>query len=116
MGHWNHRVVRKVLSCGSSYLGIHEAYYDDNGKVWSITTDPTDAQVEEKDSFLPDLPGETVEDLKKVLQRMLEACDKPVLDADSIPEDGASRYFNEEEVEDWPEIDEEDADEEIEED
>lgn len=89
MSCWNYRVVRKVHSDGTSMLGLHEAYYDDNGKVWGITNDPQEPVVEEKIGCAPDLPGETVEDLKQVLKWMLEACEKPILDADSIPESGA---------------------------
>ena len=88
MSHWNHRVVRRTYPDGSVLLDIHEAFYDDSGLVWGITEDPIAPGVEESCAGL-DIPGETVEDLKKVLNWMIEACNKPILDYENIPEPGA---------------------------
>lgn len=66
MNHWNHRVVKHTHPCGSVELAIHEAHYD--GKVAeAITTDPT-APV-----------ADSVDELRWVLEKMIEALDKPVL-------------------------------------
>lgn len=81
MSHWNHRVVRRTFDNGTTLLGIHEAFCDKNGLVWAITTDPVSPMVEP--------PEEGLDELKKVLGWMLKACDQPVLDFDSIPEEGA---------------------------
>lgn len=80
---WNHRVVRKTYPDGQVMIGIHEAFYDDNGLVWAITEDAVSPSVDETNA------GETVEDLKKVIGWMLQACDHPVLDSNKIPEEGA---------------------------
>ena len=84
MSHWNHRVVRRVYENGTILLGIHEAFYDDQGLVRAITTDPVAPLVEP--------PDEGLDDLKKVLGWMLKACEQPVLDFDKIPEPGAKGF------------------------
>lgn len=71
---WNYRVVRK-----NGELGIHEAYYDENGRIWAITERAVSP-------FVYEGACETVENLRTVLRRMVGAIDKPVLDYDSIPE------------------------------
>ena len=78
MGHWNHRVVRRVYASPAykevSYQ-IHEAYYGlDDGDKPSITTDPTWPS------------GETIEELREELQMMLLAIDNPVLDYETREE------------------------------
>jgi len=82
MSHWNHRVVRKPYPDGRASLGIHEVFCDDKGLVWATTQEPERVIVEEDD-------GETVEHLRETLRWMLAACDKPILDYDKIPEEGA---------------------------
>lgn len=79
---WNYRLVRRKFPDGNSMLGICEAFNDENGLVWAITTDHIDIAVNE--SF-----GETVNDIKDQLNWMLKACSAPILDFDNIPEDGA---------------------------
>lgn len=34
---WNYRVMKRVLSNGEVEFGIHEVYYDDDGKACSWT-------------------------------------------------------------------------------
>ena len=79
MGHWNHRVVRRVYPAHivstvelpeEVEYGVYEAYYElgDEAGAVSITTNPTD------------VVGESVADLRVTLQRMLRALDAPVLD------------------------------------
>jgi hypothetical protein len=77
---WNHRVVKRTYSTekySEDYFSIHEAYYDENGKIFAIT-----------DSGVPP-GGESLEDLKWSVEQMKKALDHPVLDYDSIPEEGA---------------------------
>lgn len=82
MSHWNHRVVRKTYPDGTVMLGIHEVFCDDKGLVWAVTDTPVSPHIEES-------IDETIESLKEVIGWMLNACDAPILDMDSIPEDGA---------------------------
>ncbi len=82
MSHWNYRVVRKAYPPGldgtvEHVLGIHEAYCDDEGRVSAITDDRMEPH------------GETLDELRQDLAWMAAALDKPVLDFDKIPEDGA---------------------------
>jgi hypothetical protein len=77
MSHWNHRVVKRTFEGGEVIYAIHEAYYDDNKKVWAITEEGVDAH------------GETMEELKQSLEWMQKALEAPILDYDKIPEEGA---------------------------
>jgi hypothetical protein len=87
---WNHRVVRHKIEENSIlvnsgpndekpveyWYGIHEAYYltgDVSGRP-SITTNAIEPY------------GESPEELRKDLERMLRAFDKPVLDFDTRDE------------------------------
>ena len=83
MGHWNHRVVKRVypaLTVGKIRVpkeivyGIHETYYGLKGEALpSITLDAIETE-------------ESIPALRKTLQRMLRALDKPVLDYDTRKE------------------------------
>jgi len=73
---WNWRVVRKTVG-GKAIYAVHEAYYDESGRVWAATEESVAAQ------------GGSVKELEGELRQQLEALDKPVLDYDSIPEPGA---------------------------
>ena len=68
----NYRVFREICH-GESVFSIVECYYNSEGKAQMRS----DAQAAH---------GETPEELKKDLQRMLSAFDKPVLtEADFLP-------------------------------
>jgi hypothetical protein len=84
MGHWNHRVVKRVYPARSvgkiripkeTVYGIHETYYglDGKGKPPSITLEAIET-------------AESIPALRKTLQRMLRALNKPVLDYDTRKE------------------------------
>lgn len=82
---WNHRVVRRVFpdAPGTPVLyGIHEAFCDNQGRVWGITEEPVRVT---SDGEEPD----PVAALRWTLDKMLKALDKPVIDYDKIPEEGA---------------------------
>jgi len=65
MSAWNHRVVRSIED-GEEWLGIHEAFYDiDGGTVW--TESPVG------------VIGESIDELRETLERMLASLDKSVL-------------------------------------
>lgn len=100
MSFWNHRVIRTRGDAGNmTFLGIHEVYCDDKGRVWGTTKDPVSPHVTDcYGKGFEDL-NETVEDLREILNHMLKACDHPILDMDSIPEDEAvSPSWTEEEL------------------
>ena len=63
---WNYRVVKSVINGEESYA-IHEAYYNEDGEPKSITVDSIAAY------------GDSAEELKLDLERMLEALSKPIL-------------------------------------
>src|SRR5271155_1287738 len=74
---WNHRVVRRTYNAGKSSQEvayyIHEAYYGLDATP-SITVEPTPPH------------GDSLAGLKKTLQQMLRALDKPMLDYETREE------------------------------
>jgi hypothetical protein len=62
---WNYRVVRRVIH-GEIQYGIHEMYYDPEG----YTMNPVP------------VAGDSVEDLRWQLKRMLTALECPVIEAE----------------------------------
>ena len=68
MSSWNYRVVRK-----EDYLGIYEAYYDNRDeKPGSIT----------ENAMKPG--GETIEELERNMEFMMEALKLPILEYSMI--------------------------------
>ena len=94
---WNYRIVKKLYGkrdeegkivdpdseYNEYYYGIHEVYYDHNGKVTMCTTDPIN------------LTGETVNDLIASWACIAEAFKKSILNYDNIPEEGAYNEITE---------------------
>jgi len=71
---WNNRVMRRTHSVDhdgktikEDCFEIHEVYYDDNDDIEGFT----------EDAIAP--CGETIEELRQELQRMLDCLDKPLL-------------------------------------
>ena len=64
---WNHRVMRHITKYGA-YYGVHEVYYDSEGKVDGYTIHPVS------------VAGESVEEIKEYLQMILNCLDKDILD------------------------------------
>jgi hypothetical protein len=67
---WNHRVVRRasvVFGKPVEVLGIHEVFYGPDGGI-SWTTEPVAAE------------GDTLDELRETLERMLKALDQPIID------------------------------------
>ena len=63
---WNYRVMKQVFD-GDDFLQIHEVYYDKkNKKSWTVNG--------------VTVAGESIEELRDVLNKMLEALDKEILD------------------------------------
>ena len=69
---WSYRVVKTVTKIPLGNIdisyGIHEVYYDENGDIVNIS-----------ESLAQPL-SDDLEGLKWSLERMMEACNKPVLD------------------------------------
>jgi uncharacterized protein YegL len=78
---WNYRVVKRVwypdTDAKTITYAIHEAYYDDNNLVHSITQEPVEIETDDIDS------------IKQILKWMTKCLEKPILDYDNIPEPGA---------------------------
>ena len=63
---WNYRVMKQVFD-GDDFLQIHEVYYDKkNKKSWTVNG--------------VTVAGESIEELRDILNNMLEALDKEILD------------------------------------
>lgn len=80
MSHWNYRVVRRTFNVAGAVeerWAIHEAYYDDAGKVRSITKNGVGPR------------GDSLKELRESTIVMRRAFAAPVLDYDKIPEEGA---------------------------
>jgi hypothetical protein len=65
---WQYRVSKQTLDNGDIIYAIREFYDDDQGNYTSWT----------KDEIAP--VGDSIEDLRWVLTKMLEALDKEVID------------------------------------
>lgn len=90
---WNYRVIKKDflgeyvdIPEDQVSFGIHEVYYDDStGGIVSCTIDPVDPY------------GESMDELRDCLNKMLLALDKPVLDYNKdIPKGGIFAITDEE--------------------
>lgn len=66
---WNYRVIKRKFADEYRYA-IHEAYYDDDGEIWSITKEPVEPQ------------GETEKELADDVARYIKSLVRPVLDYD----------------------------------
>lgn len=64
---WNYRVVKK-----RAYLAIHEAYYDENGNVHSLSEDPVSPE------------SEDLAQLKTALELMQETLNEDIIDFEQL--------------------------------
>jgi len=67
MSKWNHRVVKTKDGVDDWYV-IHEVFYDKDGNVDGMTKQPVS------------VGGNTIEELKWTLTKMLESLDKDIID------------------------------------
>ena len=83
---WNYRVIKRTFKKLSQeelfFYYIHEAYYDKENRVNSISLNPLEPH------------GDTVEDLKKDLELMLEAFNKPILDFKTAIDPEAISFYD----------------------
>lgn len=68
---WNYRVIKTIIGGEESY-GIHEVYYDEQGKPKMYSKDPVPAY------------GETLLELKEDMERLLKAFNTPILTEDDF--------------------------------
>ena len=76
MSHWNYRVMRRTYLSdfgGETLDEIYEVHYDDNGNVTGWTERPGGPCY-----YVDADDGEG--SIRDDIQRMMEACDKPILD------------------------------------
>lgn len=69
---WNYRITKRIhnhkyLHEPETLFEIREVFYDENGDISGITE-------------TPDVIAHSLEDLKWTLSKMLESCDKPIID------------------------------------
>jgi len=67
MSHWNHRVVKEITQDGNEWFTVREVFYNDDGSIYAYTEDPVK------------IAGESIEDLRKYCQWVLNCLDKEVL-------------------------------------
>jgi hypothetical protein len=70
--YWQYRVIRQKLLNGDLVYGIHEAYLEEGDSVKWISTEPCSPF------------GESLEELKKDHEMMMDAFNKPIIDYDSL--------------------------------
>lgn len=69
VGIWNYRIVKRTdKSTGEDYYGVHECFYDADGKKPGWTENPVS------------VISETPEGIKWVLDKMALALDRPIID------------------------------------
>lgn len=68
MTKWNYRIMRHTDAFGRQFFAIHEAYYNDHGEVGAWTEEAVGAY------------GETLEELRDDLEKMIRALDYPVIE------------------------------------
>lgn len=69
---WNYRVTKRIynhkyLHEPETLFEIREVFYDENGDISNIAE-------------TPDIIADSVDELKSTLNRMLENCEKPIID------------------------------------
>lgn len=84
---WNHRVCKEIIE-GRSEFSIREVHYNDNGDIWAVGQDPCTVYYSE------DWGGDPLVSIKKTLNWMLSAVEKPIIDLDTIKFAEMEEYEN----------------------
>ena len=71
---WNHRLVHQRRD-GTDFFGIHEVFYDEDGRPVNVTVDPMDVGW-----------FESKEEIALELHMMAKALDEPVLEYEDFHE------------------------------
>jgi len=66
-GYWNHRVLKEILPNGKDWYSVREVFYNADGSINGYTKEPVD------------ISGESIDDLRKYVQWILNCLDKPIL-------------------------------------
>ena len=78
MSKWNHRVVRRFYlnthMDDSMLYEIYEVYYNTDGTINSLTEEPI--RIRE----------ETIDDLRKTMERLTKCLGQPIIDYDTLQE------------------------------
>lgn len=77
MASWNHRVMRLPSGTDEEFLGIHEVYYDDEGKPNGYTKHAVSVS-----------GTEGIEGLRWQLDHMIKALGKPILTPEDFKSEG----------------------------
>lgn len=90
MSYWNYRVVHRIHhgsmpEFNEDVYTIHEVYYDNDGKVRAVSSEPSPV-------YADDMAG-----LNWVLKKMQEAYTKEVLEWDNIPDKTAIPFIADDE-------------------
>ena len=75
---WNHRIIHQRVKCLGEWedqFSIHEVYYDEFGNPINHTIDAVSPR------------GDSIEDLKWVLDKMKEALEHPILSYENFPDE-----------------------------
>lgn len=67
---WNHRVIKvvdKAMGVDEEWYAIHEVYYNEDGMFAGCAERPSTAC------------GESIKEIRTVLEQMLGALDKPII-------------------------------------
>jgi len=75
---WNHRVIHQRVKCLEEWedqFSIHEVYYDEFGNPINHTIDAISPK------------GDSIEDLKWVLDKMQESLKHPILSYENFPDE-----------------------------
>lgn len=69
---WNYRITKEIkrhkyLHEPETIYGIREVYYDENGDIVNMAE-------------MTDVISDSVDGMKDILTKMLEGCDKPLID------------------------------------
>lgn len=75
---WNHRVVRRFYPNthmdDSMLYEIYEVYYDKEGRIEGLTEEPIKIR------------EESVDDLRKTIERLTKCLEQPIIDYDTLQE------------------------------
>ncbi len=79
---WNYRLVKRPVDGGPHFTyAIHEAYYNDDGEIWGLTTEPIQ------------LSADHINELKVDWLRLMEAFVAPIVDYDEVCNSNADPPF-----------------------
>ena len=76
---WNYRLVRRKHPDGSRSYAVHEAYYDEAGRIWAVTENPAEVF------------GTTLKEARGDSRAIARAFRLPILAWERLPDKRAKR-------------------------